>query len=203
MKNMTEISKIKRVVKLSKTTVNLLMLVCILTIVVSSLTAVCAFFKPDFTLYADKIPLQLQSLKSINSVSYSTVNPELTTRYMTIVAMLGYILYSIFLIIILKPLSKVLSTVIDGNPFAENNWKHISFIGWKVIISIIVVSFVQRLLSSVMIGMIKFKESNMKISTHIDWLLVLFMIFAGLLILIFAQVFKYGTYLQNEYDSTL
>ena len=201
MKRITEISKIKNVVKWSKTTVNLLMFICILTIVVSSLTSICALFKPDFTLATDKVPLQ--ALKSIAAFSSSTVNPDLTTRYMTIVFMMGCLLYSIFVIIILKSLSKVLSSVIDGTPFSENNWKNISFIGWWVIISDIVITLVQRLLGSVMLGMVKVKEPLISAGSGTDWLLVFLMTFVGLLILIFAQVFKYGTYLQNEYDSTL
>lgn len=201
MKNIVEISRINKVVKFSKTTVNILMFICILTIVVSSFTAVCALFKPYFTLDTDKIPLQ--ALKNIVNFSSSTVNPNLTTRYMTIVFMMGYILYSIFVIVILKSLLKVLSSVTDGTPFSENNWKIFSFIGWWFIIAHILITFIQRLIGSVMLGMIKVKEPLIRVGSNTDWLLVLFMIFAGLLILIFAQVFKYGTYLQNEYDSTL
>lgn len=200
MKNVTEILKIKNVVKLSKTAVNILKIVCIVTIVVSSLIAVWASIQSNFELPTDKIPLQ--AFRTIEAFSYSTDNPVLSTRYMIIVTMMSYILYSIFVIIILKPLSKVLSTVIDGNPFEESNWKHISLIGWRVIISIILITFLQGLMGSVILGMIKVKGSAM-IHTGIDWLLFFLTIFLGLLILIFAQVFKYGSYLQNEYDSTL
>jgi hypothetical protein len=47
------------------------------------------------------------------------------------------------------------------------------------------------------ISLLKIERFNFNLSPD------LFMLFTGILILILAGVFKYGAYLQNEYDTTL
>jgi len=105
---------------------------------------------------------------------------------------------SILLAVVCRQLVKVLKNVQNGEPFAKENAKSISIMGVAMIISSVVLSNASSYFMSTMIH--SFKLENIVANTSSpDTNLLL----TGLLLLILGEIFKYGAYLQNEYDSTL
>lgn len=189
MKNKS--TKIQKFANTTRNVVRGLRIISFITIFICAVSIMAALFKPSFSF---NIPMLSNELLNQTSVGIDVI-----TRYFAIWYMVVYILYALFAIIILKPFSKIILTVAEKNPFDVNNSKQISHIGWTLIIGINLISIVQYI-----IGMIVFKMLNLSnFSARINWAVILLSVFVGLLILILAQIFKYGSYLQSEYDSTL
>jgi hypothetical protein len=91
----------------------------------------------------------------------------------------------------------ILKTVKEDKPFAEENAKRLMIIGIILINASWILQVIEAVTASVAIT--AFSIPNISIAFNID----LTMLFMGLLVLILAGVFKYGSYLQGEYDATL
>lgn len=94
-------------------------------------------------------------------------------------------------------LTGILKTVKEDRPFADENAKRLIIIGIVSLNASWITKVLETLTASVLIS--TFNIPNISIAFNID----LTMLFMGLLVLILAGVFKYGTYLQGEYDATL
>jgi hypothetical protein len=91
----------------------------------------------------------------------------------------------------------ILKTVADNRPFERNNAKRLFIIGIVLIISSVVLKFIEARFAFAIIDMLKIE--NIDVNFTIDGAMLL----TGFLILILAGVFQYGSYLQEEYDTTL
>lgn len=101
------------------------------------------------------------------------------------------------LAIIFIQIVKVLKTVEQDKPFADENSRRLSIIGFVLILSSIIFRIAEGAVASTIIH--TFNIPNMQVNYSTDG----FMMLSGFLILILAGVFKYGSYLQQEYDATL
>ncbi|HCX78807.1 MAG TPA: hypothetical protein DG577_05285 [Firmicutes bacterium] len=95
-------------------------------------------------------------------------------------------------------LAGILKTVKEDRPFADENAKRLMIIGIVLLNASWIFKVIETVTASVIIT--AFSIPNISISYNIVDSTILFM---GLLVLILAGVFKYGSYLQNEYDATL
>ncbi|AFS78854.1 hypothetical protein Curi_c18480 [Gottschalkia acidurici 9a] len=192
--------KIKKSVKIIGTIVRAITVVGYIGIIACLLTAISAIFKPTFifnTMYLDEVLIQ------------NSIDPDIFTRKLAVSLMIKYIMNIVFVILILKSLGRILSTIENGEPFDSRNHSEISIIGWITIASVNLIPILEYFVRTIILKL----PSNLKgigsdgvlryYSTSVDWKITLLGIFLGVLIIILAQVFKYGTYLQNEYDSTL
>ena len=100
-------------------------------------------------------------------------------------------------IIILKQLISLLETVETDKPFAKENEKRLTIIGVILILGSIILRITGAMAAKTIITTLNI--TNLDININID----LFMAFTGFMMLILAGIFKYGNYLQEEYDSTL
>jgi uncharacterized membrane protein len=99
--------------------------------------------------------------------------------------------------IIFKQISKILKTVEVDRPFAEENSRRLTIIGFVLIIGSIVFKAAEGIVANAMVRTLNIQ--NVQINYSADG----FMMLTGFLLLILAGVFKYGNYLQQEYDATL
>ena len=99
--------------------------------------------------------------------------------------------------VVFKQISRILKTVEANRPFSEENSRSLTVIGFILLIGSFVIRVVEGIVARAIIDTLNIQ--NMQVNYSIDG----FMIIAGLLILILAGVFKYGSYLQQEYDTTL
>ncbi len=100
-------------------------------------------------------------------------------------------------VLILHQLIKIFDTLEVKNPFDEKNSTRILNIGGLLIISSFVVNGLMSLVYYMMI-----KELNINF-IDIDFSINVGLLFSGILVVILSSIFKYGTFLQNEYDQTL
>lgn len=101
------------------------------------------------------------------------------------------------LAIIFRQISALLKTVEIDQPFAEENAKRVTIIGVILILGSIFVPLAGGLVAYSIIE--TFHPKNFSVNFGADSM----MLFAGFLMLIFGGIFRYGHFLQQEYDSTL
>jgi hypothetical protein len=94
-------------------------------------------------------------------------------------------------------LVKILRNVEKDQPFAAENAGRLFNIG----ILMLIASFVVRLAEFIVFGMLidTLKINNIDLNFQLDATMVI----VGMLILLLGGVFKYGSYLQQEYDETV
>ena len=105
--------------------------------------------------------------------------------------------YSSMFAIILYELRKILKTILLDRPFDKENSKGLTVIAVVLMIGSLFVNIARTSMASAFIKITKI--TGISINYNIDFS----MLFYGILILILAGVFKYGCYLQEEYDATL
>ncbi len=94
-------------------------------------------------------------------------------------------------------LADILRRVKEGDPFAKENGTKISVIGAIILVGSFVVNLMQAAITYAGIVVYNIKNISVNISPDMT------MIFLGLLLLILAGIFRYGSYLQDEVDATL
>lgn len=95
-------------------------------------------------------------------------------------------------------LCKILHSVEQGNPFDGKTPGRLSAIGVIFLAGSVLVGIAQANIASVLIHAMNLTESISAYYTINDM-----MVISGLLLLILSAIFRYGSYLQEEYDATL
>lgn len=106
-------------------------------------------------------------------------------------------LYSLAMMRIFKYLRDLLKTVADGVPFDKENPSRLVNIGAVIIGVAFLFPALNELVAGRMID--AFLLEGFSLNYSVDW----FLLMTGWMVLILAGVFRYGCYLQNEYDETL
>ncbi|HEX3045546.1 MAG TPA: DUF2975 domain-containing protein [Bacillota bacterium] len=123
---------------------------------------------------------------------------EFTQIKPILVALIPVTIMGTFIItVIFFQTAKILKTVESGNPFDERNSRRLMWIAVALILGARVWNYVQGIAAKVTIETLHIP--NLFVSNTWD----VPMLISGMLMLILSGVFKYGTYLQKEYDSTL
>lgn len=110
---------------------------------------------------------------------------------------ISFSIVSIFLAFITKQLKCIFFNVINNDPFNENNSKSILFIGYSVIIGAIVFPISKAIVIDKIINGFNFSNVSVVYSINIEG------IFIGILLIILSSIFRFGSYLQIEHDSTI
>lgn len=100
-------------------------------------------------------------------------------------------------IVISHNLRLILKTVANDRPFEKNNAKRLFIISIVLIIVSVVWKIIEGIYALTIVNILKIESIDVNFS--IDGAMLL----TGVLILILAGVFRYGSYLQDEYDTTL
>lgn len=101
------------------------------------------------------------------------------------------------MMVIFRQIRDILKTVITGTPFEAKNSKRILnigaiLIGFSITFNVLISAILMNIIDTLSIR-------DINISSGVD----MFMLFAGIFLIILSGVFKYGAFLQNEYDTTL
>ncbi len=99
--------------------------------------------------------------------------------------------------LIFRQVGKILRTVEEGCPFTEENGKRLSLMAVALIIGSVLLNVAEYRFAQAMVDCFQLNNLEVRYAINVN------MLTAGLLLLILAGVFKYGNFLQKEYDSTL
>ncbi len=140
------------------------------------------------------------SLSPDNIIRFNLENISvnlMSLKEVFIYSFFSFSIVSIFLAFITKQLKYIFFNVINNEPFNENNSKSILFIGYSVIIGAIVFPISKAIVIDKIINGFNFSNVNVVYSINIEG------IFIGILLIILSSIFHFGSYLQNEHDSTI
>lgn len=143
----------------------------------------------------DNIAFSIDGLVSYGIGLSTAAELSLKPIYQSICFMAAII--SVGLSFIFKQISRILKTVEANRPFSEENSRSLTVIGFILLMGSFVIRIAEGIVARAIINTLNIQ--NMKVNYGID----VFMIVLGFLMLILAGVFKYGSYLQQEYDTTL
>jgi hypothetical protein len=192
--------RIKKMARIIRIIFKITFWVSVVSVVVLPLIYVAIQFLPDGSLMSSQFQkgsfvLSLDGLLRYRIPDSMLVNVSVKPVIDAILLMATVI--GLGFAILSRKMSQILSTVESDSPFEKENAKRLSTIGWLLIIG----SFVYQLANAyVAMAMIDtFKIYDLDVVVGVDNA----MIITGFILLILSGVFKYGSYLQEEYDSTL
>ncbi len=196
-----DLNKVKKFSKGLRITMNVFFWASIAFITLTVIFAVAIKFLPKEYLSAKYLINNHISFDFNGGLKYFPAQgylPENTDFTRVIVSMIGTAFtYCLALSVIFKEIRDILKTVEMGIPFEKENAKRLSRIGSVLIGGSILFNAMNGLVTVNIIKSLGIKNFDFVLSPD------LFILFTGLLVLILAGVFKYGSYLQNEYDTTL
>jgi hypothetical protein len=118
-------------------------------------------------------------------------------KFITLIAIVVGLVHIIFSLLLFYAVYKILAEVKNNNPFAKANVKHLYFIAFTFLAGSVLIPTFNFILGMFTIKKLNIININSEFSLNLDY------IFIGLLILILANIFNYGAYLQNEYNETV
>lgn len=192
--------KVKRMSKFLRITTQVFYWCGIAGVVLLGIGAVVVTFLPDKYFLVnngmnDNLGFSIDGLISYKVDSMLNSNISLKPIQQAIMTMAS--ICAAGLAIIFKQISNILKTVEQDRPFAGENSKRLTMIGFVLLFGSIVFRIAEGIVASTIIN--TFDIPHMQVNYSTDT----FMMLSGFLILILAGVFKYGNYLQQEYDATL
>jgi len=110
---------------------------------------------------------------------------------------LWIVFLALMISVILYELKRILQNMAEDRVFEKNNSKNLTVMAIALMAGAFIVKLFEYRLTSTVIHTLQIDK--IKVYYLPDWTLLLM----GILILILAAVFKYGSYLQDEVDSTL
>jgi hypothetical protein len=131
------------------------------------------------------------------ALAAGTVTPSQMTAIVKQILFSIVVYYAVFGSILFF-LSGVLKTVEDGAPFEGKNARRISSIGFIFMVGSLFVGTAQASTANTLIHALRLTDMM-----SVNYSANTIMIFSGLLMLILSGIFRYGSYLQEEYDATL
>lgn len=192
-------AKLKRLAKIMKVIFNVFFWAAVVLGAISFLIFIVTFFIPENIFILPKA--QVESISIIAGVIEFKIDPNLYNNVnfkpflQAILPMTTVI--SLMLLIIAHNLRLILKTIAKDCPFERSNSKRLLMIGIVLMVGSVVLKFVEGIVVLAIIDMLKIK--NIDVIFTVDGAMLL----TGFLILILAGVFRYGSYLQEEYDATL
>ena len=199
MENISEIQKLKRHSHILRKVMDVLYWVAVVGACVSLIAAVTAIFIPDSKFifrnnYAGRSVFSLNELVKYD-ITEAALGVSLKNVYITILFMA--VMVMLLVIIITKQLVCILKSVENDTPFEKGNAERISAVGKILIASSLMVPAFEFLPAMVMLNLLKIQNINLNYSVNI------YLVLAGFLMFILSGIFKYGSFLQNEYDETV
>ncbi|QMS85014.1 DUF2975 domain-containing protein [Candidatus Xianfuyuplasma coldseepsis] len=102
-----------------------------------------------------------------------------------------------FLQFVMIYIRNILRDTIDQNPFSDNNVNRLKYIGYGYLIASVVLPYINNLFFWQLIHQLDLFEATINFSIHFQ------SVFMGVIILILANIFDYGSYLQEDHDMTV
>lgn len=192
-------AKLKRLAKIMKVIFDVFFWAAVVLGAISFLIFIVTFFIPENIFILSKA--QVGSISIIAGIIEFKIDPNLYNNinfkpFLQAILPMTTVISLMFLIIV-NNLRLILKTIANDCPFERSNSKRLLIIGIVLMIGSVVLNFVEGIVALAIIDMLKIK--NIDVIFTVDGAMLL----TGFLILILAGVFRYGSYLQEEYDATL
>ncbi|PFZ05999.1 hypothetical protein COL60_22235 [Bacillus pseudomycoides] len=109
---------------------------------------------------------------------------------------IGEVILTILLFITVQ-IKRILQFTRNKQPFSKNCIKHIQYLAYGVIIYSFIIGLLGNIWDFSLVRTLQLSTTVISLNFNFDMMIM------GFLILFLSHIFKYGAYLQEEYDSTL
>lgn len=193
--------KMKKLAKSFVIVMNVFYWVSIAAVIIAICAAIARPFIPKEFFTAKYFADGNTSFNLVGGLRYNLADHTLPpnadfSRFIT--SVIGAVfLYGLVLARIFAQIRDILKTVVTGTPFEERNYMRLVNVSVLLMCGSILFNTINAFVTMNLLDALGIYSFDYVIS--ID----MFVLFAGILMLIIAGVFKYGAYLQSEYDTTL
>lgn len=199
MSNKPEMQKIKRYSNVLRKVMSVFYWVAVVAACGSLIAAVAIIFIPSSNFVfrnngAGRLGFSLDGLISYD-ITEAAQGISMKNVYITILFM--SVLLLLLVAIVAKQLVHILKSVENDIPFVKENAKRISTVGVVLLLSSFLIPAFGFIVARSMIDLLKIQNISLNYSVNI------YLVLAGFLMLILSGIFRYGSYLQNEYDETI
>ncbi len=125
------------------------------------------------------------------------VGQEISFKSLALMTIPGVLLSVLFYIINIQQIKKILRSIMDDKAFDIKNAKCLSIMGINFLSASILFQLAGNIFGAELFKLIGIDAGS------ISFLPDFSLLFTGVLLLILSSVFKYGNYLQEEYDETV
>ncbi|MEH7753464.1 DUF2975 domain-containing protein [Bacillus toyonensis] len=137
---------------------------------------------------------------SFNYSSYKVdVNQIQNTQIRTLIintCIISEVILTILLFLTVQ-IKRILQFTRNKQPFSKSCIKHIQYLAYGVIIYSFIVGLLMNILGFLFVRTLHLSETTISLNFNFEMMIM------GFLLLLLSHIFKYGAYLQEEYDSTL
>ncbi|MEA2015326.1 MAG: DUF2975 domain-containing protein [Actinomycetota bacterium] len=167
---------------------------------ISFLFFIATFFVPENIFVVSGIR-EGWSISMIGGIMRYNIDPDLYSninlKHFLKAILPAVTVISLMLMIIAHNLKLVLKTIVKDRPFEKSNSKRLLVIGIVLIAGSIILNITEGITALAIINTLEIK--NVDVVFTVDGAMLL----TGILVIILAGIFRYGSYLQDEYDTTL
>lgn len=199
MSNKNEMQKIKRYSHILRKVMNVFYLAAVVAACGSLIAAVATIFIPASKFIfrnnnAGRLGFSLDGLIKYN-LTEAAQGISLKDVYVTIL----FIAVPLLLLVafVAKQLVHILKSVDNDTPFEKENAERIYSVGRVLVLSSLLIPAIEFIPAKVMLDLLKIQNISLNYSVN------LYLVLAGFLMFILSGIFRYGSYLQNEYDETV
>jgi hypothetical protein len=151
----------------------------------------------------DSVPDVIESNLVVQSmgleIEFSSEIVEPITKLTFMFTILSIAPLLVLIVLIIYQLRKIFETLVNENPFVEDNAKRLKNIGIFVILTSIVQTILQSYVGKNLVQAIR--SPHVQIRTMIEFDMVV--IFLGVIFIVLAEVFKIGAKMKEEQDLTV
>ncbi|MBV1757124.1 MAG: DUF2975 domain-containing protein [Dethiosulfatibacter sp.] len=192
--------KIKKMARIVRMVFKITFWISVIAIVVLPLIYVAVQFLPEEYLMSSQFEkgsfyLTLDGLLRYRVPENMTV--DISVKPVIDAILLMATVMSVGFAILSRKMIQILKTVESDSPFEMENANRLSALGWLLIIGSFVYQIANAYVAMAMIDTFAIYDLDVVIGVDNA------MIITGFILLILSGVFRYGSYLQDEYDSTL
>ena len=199
MTSKSEIQKIKRYSKVLRKIMNVFYWMAVVAACGSLIAAVATIFIPasKFIFRNNHVGRAGFSLNELirYDITEAAQGISLKNVYITILFMSPLLL--LLVAIVAKQLVHILKSVENDTPFETENARRIFAVGRVLVLSSFLVPAFELIPAMVMLDLLKIQHISLNYSVNI------YLVLAGFLMFILSGIFKYGSFLQHEYDETV
>lgn len=199
MLNHSEMQKIKRYSRVLRYVMSAFYWIALVVAGVSLIAAITVIFIPD-----SNFVIGSRNSGRLQAILGDLVNFDLTEaaqgismKDVCVTILFMAVLALVLAAFVAKKLVHILKSVDNDTPFEKENAERIHAIGTIFVLGSFFIPAFEYIPARVMLNLLKAENIGLNYSVNV------YMALAGLLLFILSGIFKYGSYLQDEYDETV
>jgi len=199
MSGKSEMQKIKKCSRVLRYVMNVFLWVFAVAACLSLIAGIVAIFIPDskFIFRNDYMGRSIFAFNNLVKYDITEAAQGISLKNVYISLLFMSVFVQLIIALGINQLVHILKSVENDTPFEEKNAGRISVIAKLLILSSFLIPAFEFIPAIILMDLLKIQNIDLNYSVNIP------LVVAGFLMFILSSIFRYGNYLQNEYDGTI